>query len=85
MAYVRVPTAYDELIEYLANHATPQQILDFKVSRAAQERVEDLLYKNSADTLTLEEQIELEQIVHFDGVVSELKANALARLKILIV
>ena len=72
-----IPTAYDELVEYLAERAKPQEIVDFKVSSAAQERAEELLERNSAGVLTPEEQLELEQMRYFDRLVSLLKARAL--------
>ena len=80
MATVRVPSVYDELIEYFAKHATPQEILDFSISETAQERAEELLTRNSEDTITPDERIELEQMLHFDGIISVLKAKAMERL-----
>jgi methylase of polypeptide subunit release factors len=71
-----IPSVYDELIEYLAQMATPEQILAFKVSEAAQERVDDLLERNNEGELTSEEQAELQQILHFDRIVSLMKARA---------
>jgi hypothetical protein len=71
-----ITSVYDELIEYLAQTATPEQILAFKVSEAAQERVDDLLERNNEGELTLEEQAELQQILHFDRIVSLMKARA---------
>ena len=72
-----IPTAYDELVEYLAERANPQEIVDFKVSGAAQARADELLERNSAGALAPEEQLELEQMRYFDRLVSLLKARAL--------
>lgn len=80
MAAINIPTVYDELVEYLAQKATPEEILAFKVSDAAQERAEELLERNSDGTLTSEEHLELQQMLHFDGLVSILKAAALEKL-----
>lgn len=74
---VHIPLAYDELIAYLSQFATPQQVLDFEVSGAAQERAELLLEKVDDGTITFDEQSELEQMLYFDRLVSELKAKAL--------
>lgn len=80
MVAVHVPTAYEELVNYLAERATPEEILAFQISEEAQARAEVLLENNSAGSLTLEERVELEQMVYFDGLVSVLKAAALERL-----
>ena len=77
---VVVLTVYDELVEYLARRASPQEVLAFEISDAAKRRAETLLERNSAGLLTPAEVVELEQMSHFDGLVSVLKAQARARL-----
>lgn len=77
---VLTPVAYDELISYLAELATPQQILDFVISADAQTRAIELMERNQDDQLTLDERVELEQMLHFDRLVSALKAQALEKL-----
>lgn len=74
---VLIPTAYDELVEYLAERANPHEVMDFKVSDAAQARADDLLQRNNEGTLSPEEYLELEQMRYFDRLVSLLKARAL--------
>lgn len=59
---------FKEILEFLVNRPTPEQIVTFKVSPAAQARLEELLDKNREDNLTDEEVAELEiyeQINHF--------------------
>ncbi|MEZ4670300.1 MAG: hypothetical protein R3E39_20530 [Anaerolineae bacterium] len=68
---------YDDLLDYLIEKATPQEILAFKASAAAEERAEELLEKNSAGTLTPDETAELQQMLQVDRLVSVLKARAL--------
>lgn len=80
MTTISIPTVYDELVEYLAQKATPEEILAFKISDEAQERAEVLLERNSDGTLTPEENLELQQMLHFDGLVSILKTSALEKL-----
>lgn len=75
---VYVPTAFEELVEYLARYATPEQILDFRPSEEAQTRATELLERNSDGTLTPDEYRELQQMLYFDRIVSALKAKALA-------
>jgi hypothetical protein len=81
MAVIQVPQIYDELLDYLASKATSQEILAFNASSEAQERASYLLDRNNAGTLTLEEEIELQQMLYFDGRISVLKARAAAKLK----
>jgi len=76
-----VSPVYDELVEYLARAATAEQILAFKVSEAMQQRADELLDRNNDDELTAEEQAELQQMLHFDRMVSLLKARAARPLK----
>lgn len=59
--------------------ADPQEIINFRISEAAQRRAEELLEKNSSNRLTPEERLELAQMLHFDRLMSVLKATALAR------
>lgn len=77
MAMLHIPTAFEELVAYLAEKAQPEEILAFEASEEAQLRAEELLERNSLGTLTLDERLELEQMLHFDRVVSALKAKAL--------
>ena len=73
-------SVYDELVAFLVEKATPQQILAFKPSEAAQRRALDLTEKNKADSLSAEERVELDQMLEFDLFVTLLKAKALASL-----
>ncbi len=72
---------YQEFLEYLAQIATPEQILAFELSATMQDHIEDLLDKNSENRLTSEERQELEQIQQFDRISFMLKARAAAALK----
>jgi hypothetical protein len=76
-----VSPVYDELVEYLAQMASPEQILAFKVSEAMQERAEELLDRNNEGELTPEEAAELQQMLHFDRIVSLLKTRAVKSLE----
>lgn len=77
---INVPV-YQEFLEYLAQIATPEQILAFELSDSMQEHIEDLLEKNSSGHLTADERQELEQIQQFDRISFMLKARAAAALK----
>ena len=77
MASATFSPVYDELLEYLIQKATPEEILAFRLSDAAQERAEYLTERNKSGVLTAEEAIELEQLLEFDQLASLLKAKAL--------
>lgn len=70
---------YSEFIEYLAARATPEEILAFTVSAEAQARAEHLLQLQREGKLTPTDQAELDQMLHFDRLVSALKAKALKK------
>ena len=72
---------YDELLDFLVEKATPQELLAFRPSEVAQQRAEELTEKNKAGTLTPQEQAELEQMLAFDQFVTALKARAARVLK----
>jgi len=76
MATNVISPVYDELVEYLARNATPEQILAFMVSDAMQQRADELLDRNNEGELNPDEQAELQQMLHFDRMVSLLKARA---------
>src|SRR5262245_3582229 len=67
---------YREMIDFLATAPAPGQIVDFKISAAAQDRLEELLEKNRERRLTDEESAELDvyELVHHSLI--ELKAHA---------
>ena len=77
MALAQFSPMYDDLLDFLVEKATPAEILAFAPSEAAQERAEELLEKNNAGTLTVEEYAELQQMLQVDRLVSVLKARAL--------
>lgn len=63
----RVKT-YEEVFEFLTSTPTPEQIIAFRPSDAAQERIRYLLDVNRNGILTAEERVELDelsQIEHF--------------------
>jgi hypothetical protein len=61
------PVAYAEVLDFLITRPTPEEIVAFKVSAEAQERLRTLLDKNREGTLTEIEAAELdlyEQLEH---------------------
>ncbi|MEP6984886.1 MAG: hypothetical protein ABI970_04785 [Chloroflexota bacterium] len=78
MTNVTRSSVYWELMEYLAKFASPQQVLEFKVSETMQERLEELFEKNNEGDITPEERLELDEFVEFDQHIMLLKAHAMA-------
>lgn len=71
--------AWREVIEFLAQAPDVQDILDFKLSDAVQDRIEELLFLGSAGTQAPQERAELDGYVQviqfFDLLKAHLHAN----------
>ena len=74
-AGISVPL-YREITDFLASNPPPEQIAAFKISSAAQERLEDLLDKNREEGLTADETAELDAYLQARDLMILLKANA---------
>ena len=72
---------YDEIIDLFARGASPQEILSFRPSAETQERVRELLERNSADELTEDEAAELERFGELEYLMQLVKARAHAYIK----
>lgn len=68
---------YREMLDFLASGPTPEQIIAFQISAAAQARLAELLEKNRAEGLAETETAELDvyELVHH----SVIRLKALAR------
>jgi len=67
---------YQEIIELMTSGPTADQLLAFKISEAAQERLEELLDRNREEELTAEERAELNTYLRLSEYVTKLKARA---------
>lgn len=67
---------YQEMMDFLASSPTPQQIIEYKVSPSAQERLDELLEKNRTFRLTDEESVELDVYELVEHSMIRLKAQA---------
>jgi hypothetical protein len=76
-----ISPVYFELVDYLAEKATAEEILAFRVSESMQQRADELTEHNKEGRLTAEESAELEQMLEFDEIIALLKAKALRALK----
>ncbi len=67
---------FDTLIEYLAERASPEEILAFALPEEQEARAKALLQREAEGILSEAETVELEQMMHFDHLVTHLKARA---------
>ena len=66
---------YEEIAEFIAE-MNPEKILTFEASIALQERFEELLEKEKASGLSIEEKAELDRYMMVNQLVSLAKARA---------
>lgn len=70
------PPVYQEMLDFLAARPSQQQIIDFRISADAQERLEELVDRNREESLSHDEHTELETYLQFSHLLARLKANA---------
>jgi hypothetical protein len=73
--------AYQEVVEYMASHMSPEDILAFKVSDSLQQRIEELLDKNNSGKVSPAEKRELDDIAAFNRLMVVVFARAAAAQK----
>jgi hypothetical protein len=81
MVAVRLAPVYDSLLDFILEHASPQDVLRFQASPEEQQRADELTEKNKLGRLTPDEAEELERMLEADLLVAALKARALAAMK----
>lgn len=78
---VRVFDIWNEVDEFLTSTPTPKQILAFRPSEAAQERLRFLLDADHTRPLTDDEEAELNEILAVENFMRRLKVRALAKVQ----
>ncbi|HAA31043.1 MAG TPA: hypothetical protein DCE56_29215 [Cyanobacteria bacterium UBA8553] len=78
---VKTTKVYDEIIEFIAAGTTPQSVINFKLSEAAQERLEDLVYRHHTGKITPEEKRELDHFLTLEHIMTLAKARAYTYIK----
>jgi len=73
-----IPPAYLEVLDFLVTRPTSKEIVAFKVSPEAQERLRLLLDKNAEGTLTTSEVAELDVYEQLEHLMVMMKARAIA-------
>jgi hypothetical protein len=67
---------YLEIIDFFASGTTPQTVLEFQPSDAAQQRALELLELAKEDRLTPEQESELEHFTELEHILRMAKARA---------
>jgi GTP-dependent phosphoenolpyruvate carboxykinase len=68
--------AYEEIIDFIAAGTTPQNVIAFRPSDEAQERVADLLVREKEGLLLPEEKSELDRYLQLEHLMRLAKARA---------
>ena len=58
--------AYEEVVDFIAAGTTPKNVIAFRPSEAAQERVADLLHREKLSELTSTEKSELDHYMQLE-------------------
>ena len=80
MAVAPPETLFDEITDFLVSRPTPEEIIAFKPSEMLDQRLHELLDKNSAGELPAPERAELDRFLQINHLLIMLKAKA--RLKL---
>jgi hypothetical protein len=81
MDVVTPETLLDELTDFLVSEPTPHEIIAFKPPDSLDQRLHELLDKNSAGVLTGSEQAELNRFLEVNHLLILLKAKARLKLR----
>ncbi len=80
MAIAPSSALFDDILDFLASTPTPQQIIAFEPPEALQQRLTDLLERNQRESLSTEEQTELDEFLRMNRFMSRLKLRARKKL-----
>ena len=69
-------SAYLEIVDFFASGTTPQTVVDFQPSHAAQQRALELLELAKQDRLTPDQESELEHFTELEHILRMAKARA---------
>jgi len=68
--------AYEEIVDFIAAGTTPEDVISFRPSEAAQERVADLLAREKEAELSPAERSELDHYMQIEHLMRLAKARA---------
>lgn len=72
----KIPKAYAEIVEFFAAGTTPESIINFQLSEEAKEYIADLIYAHNNEGLSREQQIELDDFLVVEHLLTLIKALA---------
>ena len=67
---------YHEIIDFIASGTTPAQVLEFRPSMEAQERLEELIDREKSGEIGADEKAELEHFMELEHILRMAKAKA---------
>ncbi len=67
---------YLELVDFVASGTTPEDIINFRPSAEAEQRVQDLIERERESQLTAEEAAELSHFLELEHILRMAKAKA---------
>jgi len=73
-------SAYDEFVEFITSSPTLQEIIDFRLSEQADQRISDLLTANRTRRLSDAEEAELDEYLRLEHMVRKAKLRAQQKL-----
>ena len=70
------PKVYEEIVDFIAAGTSPQNVVAFRASEEARQRVWDLVAREKTDGLSQEETAELEHYLQLEHIMRLAKARA---------
>lgn len=67
---------YEEIIDFIAAGASPQDIIAFQPSKKIKQRIADLIYREKENLLSPEEKSELDHFMQIEHIMRLAKARA---------
>jgi hypothetical protein len=71
---------YEEVVDFIASGPSPGAVADFRVSKAVNEQVAQLIEAEKTGTLTASEKAELDHYLELEHIMRLVKARARQRL-----
>ena len=73
---MHISPIYKEVIDFIAAGTTPQNLVEFRPSKEAKERVADLIHREKTTGLTSEETAELNHCLQLEHLMRLAKSSA---------
>jgi hypothetical protein len=68
--------SYDEIIDFIAAGTTPEAVVAFRPSESVQQRMAQLVERSKDDSISSEEQFELQDYLQLEHIMIMAKARA---------